>query len=185
MKAVALMSHGIDSPVAAYLMKKKGFEIIFLHMKLLLEESSVQELKSQIDEKATLEVFDYYPQLEKIKNNCKERYTCILCKRGMLRTAENLAIEKGADAIVTGENLGQVASQTIENLKTIESAIEMPVIRPLLCLDKTEIISIARQIGTYNISTKENRKCPYVPNNPATKSVQEKVQQEEKKLSQE
>lgn len=183
MKAVALMSLGIDSPVASYLMKKKGFEIVYLHMRIINGESHINELKSKIDENAKIKVVDYFPELEKIKEKIDSRYTCILCKRGMLRLAEKVAHEEGAEAIITGENLGQVASQTIENLKTIDSAIEMPVLRPLLCLDKTEIIDIARDIGTYNTSTKEKRKCPFVPNSPATKSVIKKIENEEAKVA--
>ncbi len=182
MKAVALISLGIDSPVACHLMKKKGFEIVYLHMKIVEGESHIEIIKSKLDEKAKLKVVDYYPFLEKIRKKCKDRYTCILCKRGMLRIAEEVAIKEGAQAIITGENLGQVASQTIENLKVIDSAVDMPVLRPLLCLDKTEIIHIAREIETYNISTVEKRKCPYVPKGPATRSVIERIEKEEANL---
>ena len=179
MKAISLLSSGIDSPVASKLMAKKGFEIIYLHLKLTPDADAVKNLKSKIDKNAQLIIKEFYSELEKISLSANKKYTCILCKRSMLRIAQEVAKEHGAEAIITGENLGQVASQTLENMKVIDEAVKIPVIRPLLCLDKMEIVKLAREIGTYRLSTIENKKCPFVPPSPATKSKLEKVQKEE------
>ncbi len=182
MKAIALLSTGIDSPVASHLMLKKGFEIIYLHLRLEDDANRVENLKSLIDKDSKLIIKDFFPFLEEVSKKTNKRYMCILCKRNMLRIAEKVAIEEGAVALITGESLGQVASQTLENMKTIDCAVSIPVLRPLLCFDKMEIVKIAREIGTYKLSTLESKKCSFVPSSPATKSKLANVLKEENKL---
>jgi len=108
------------------------------------------------------------PSLAALAEMREERWSCLVCKHLMLRRAEALAAEVGADAIVIGDSLGQVASQTLPNLRAISLGIELPVLRPLIGLDKTEIIEIARRIGTFDISTRAQHACPFLPANPVT-----------------
>lgn len=184
MKAISLISTGIDSPVASHLIKKQGFEIVYLHMKTAEGKSeNLKALIDIIDPNAKLITEDYRPYLNKVRQKATSRFGCVLCKRGMFKRAEEIAKEIGADAIISGDNLGQVASQTIENMKVISSDISLPILRPLLCLDKQEIIDIARELGTYKISAKDTGKCPFLPDSPATKSKLEVIRREEEKLN--
>jgi thiamine biosynthesis protein ThiI len=98
----------------------------------------------------------------------------------MYRIAEKIAEKENAKFIVTGENLGQVASQTLDNLAVLEEAVDIPVLRPLLCLDKEEIVNIAKEIRTYSLA--KNIKCPFVPGRPATKAALKKTREEELKI---
>jgi len=107
----------------------------------------------------------------------------VLCKRLMYRTAETMAKKYGYEFLITGENIGQVASQTIENLAVIENAVKIPVLRPLLCNDKLETIKTAKEIGTFDISTIAGDCCRLVPRNPATKATQAEIEGEEIKLT--
>ncbi|HUK92977.1 MAG TPA: tRNA 4-thiouridine(8) synthase ThiI, partial [Methanomicrobiales archaeon] len=111
-----------------------------------------------------------------------EKYTCLLCKRRMYRVAGAVAREAGAKGLVTGESLGQVASQTLDNLFVLNDAAELPVFRPLIGLDKEEIIRIARDIGTFPTSTVPIRGCQAVPKKPSTRAVLEKVREIEANL---
>ena len=104
-----------------------------------------------------------------------EKYTCVLCKRQMYRVAEEVAREEGAKGIVTGESLGQVASQTTDNLFVIDQACSIPVYRPLIGMDKVEIEEIARKIGTYEASILPVKSCQAVPKKPITKAKLEDV----------
>lgn len=184
MKAISLISTGIDSPVASHLIKKQGFEIIYLHMKTAEgKEDNLKELLKKIDPDAKLIIEDYRPYLNKVKEKGTSRFGCVLCKRGMFKRAEEIAKEIKADAIISGDNLGQVASQTIENMKVISSDISLPILRPLLCMDKQEIIDVARKLDTYKISSLDTGKCPFLPGNPATKSKIEVIRREEARLA--
>ena len=119
---------------------------------------------------------------EKLKSIKKDNFTCIFCKRKMLKIAEKYAKYLDCDAIVTGDNLGQVASQTLKNLRVIGEDIKYPILRPLIGLDKNDIVKIAKEIGTYEISTEKEIRCPYLPKHPKTiakpediKKIKEKV----------
>lgn len=189
-RVLALISTGIDSPVASWLMMKRGCSIIVLHAQVnpgkpdtctrkLLDV--VEALKSwHIGLDVPVYVYRHGEALTEISRHASN-YTCILCKRLMLRIAERLSREKGAKAIVTGENLGQVASQTLDNLNAIDNAIEIPVLRPLIGFDKDEIVSLARRIGTYEISIRSDPECSpetvcwAKPPKPATKADLEEV----------
>ena len=100
----------------------------------------------------------------------------------MLRYAEKIAQKEQADAIIMGDSLGQVASQTLQNIQTIEQVIDLPVLRPLIGMDKQEIINIAKEIGTYNISIQKKDPCSAVPKKPATMAKSEKITDEENKI---
>ena len=187
-KVVALVSSGIDSPVACWLMLKRGCEIVALHAKmsdesLEIAKRMVKKLqKWSYGRKIRLFVYDHAEALRKIKDVAKS-YTCVLCKRLMYRMAEKLAMMVGAKAIVTGENLGQVASQTLENLSVIDSSIELPVLRPLVGMNKQEIVNLAKEIGTFDVSILQPKKCWALPRKVTTNAKKSYVERLEGKLS--
>ncbi|MBT3407969.1 hypothetical protein HN415_04790 [Candidatus Woesearchaeota archaeon] len=186
MKGVVLLSDGIDSPVAAMLMKKQGLELIFLNFKNDNNPRTIEKVKkiaNHIDKNALLITKDHIKTQEKIKNSCNVRYQCVLCKRAMYKGAEEVAIEHGAKFIVTGENLGQVASQTLDNMYVLDSSVNLTVLRPLLGFDKNEIVKRGKELGTYELSLIKAPSCPYVPDSPLTKSRLHKVLIEEKKMN--
>ena len=189
MKAVALLSGGIDSPVALYIMAKK-MECIALHMdnepfgggETGKVEEMVKRISLILDKKIDLYTVPFGRTIQKaIYENCDERYRCVMCKRMMYRVAEAAGREMGADIIVTGENLGQVASQTLQNLVVLDESVGMAVVRPLVGLDKEDIIDIAKRIGTYDISIKKAFPCGLVPSKPSTSAVLERIHEEEMK----
>ncbi len=184
MKGVLLLSDGIDSPVAGHVMIKQGMGLVFLNFSQgdSMADGKVRKIAGLLDRDAKLVSMDHLQMQERIRSRCRERYQCVICKRDMYRTAERLAKEEGAEFIVTGENLGQVASQTPENLRVLDSAVKMKVLRPLLGLDKNDIIGIARRIGTFEISSEKSRGCMYVPRSPVTKARLDKVLSEEERL---
>ena len=116
------------------------------------------------------------------RKNCDIKFTCIFCKRMLLRYAEKIAEKEGADAIVMGDSLGQVASQTLQNILVIDNAVNIPVFRPLIGLDKEDVVRIAREIGTYDLSILPSDGCNAVPNKPATSAKLDKIIKEEKKI---
>ena len=121
---------------------------------------------------------------EEIVEKNSEKYRLLLYRRIMLRIANRIAINERAKAIITGEALGQVASQTVENLGAVDSVSELPVFRPLIGLDKQEIINTAKKINTYSISIRPHEDCCtlFLPQKPATKSTPEKLDFEENKI---
>jgi len=172
-KAVVLISDGIDSPVAAYMMHNLGMELVFLHMvndKSDVPLEKVKKIIRLIDAKSKLFKEDHMKTQRRIAKTADKRYQCVLCKRAMLRVAEKVAIKTGADYIVVGDNLGQVASQTLDNLSILDQAVKIPVLRPLLGFDKNEIVQMARKMGTYDISLLDAPSCRFVPKNPTTKA---------------
>ncbi len=179
MKAVALISTGIDSPVAAYIMKKKGLEIIGLNLSSG-DETAVKHICKKIGIKKLYTAF-HTPILKEIKEKTDQDLICVLCKRMMYRIAEKIAKKEKASFIITGENLGQVASQTLDNLAVLSQATSLEILRPLLCFDKNEIIAIAKKIKTYELA--QNIRCPFVPKHPATKASLERVQKQESKIN--
>ncbi len=172
-KVVCLLSTGIDSPVAAWMMMHRGCEAVALH---LGTEDDVKNTLEALEEYAAhrirLYAIPYDEVLAKIAHGA-DRLTCVICKRTMLKIAAKVAAAENAHGIVTGENLGQVASQTLENLQTLSEAYS-PIYRPLIGMDKEEIIGRARTIGTYE-HAKKAAKCPYVPKTPVTRSDLEKI----------
>jgi len=182
MKAVALLSGGIDSPVAAKLAHDKGIELIFLHAVISDKKAKIEKLAKAISKAAKIVYYEHSGFLRLAKEKCNNRYLCILCKRNMYKEAEKLAIKEGAEFIITGESIGQVASQTLKNIKALSYGIKLPIMRPLIGLSKQEIINLAKKFGTYELSIKENYRCSFVPNQPVIKCTAEEILREEEKL---
>ena len=182
MRGVLLISDGIDSPVAGHMMLKQGMELIFLNFMNDRSNKKVKRLTQKLDKNAPLVTVDHRKFQELVRSRCNTRYQCVLCKRRMYRVAEGVAEEHNADYLVTGENLGQVASQTLDNMYVLDKAVKMPVLRPLLGFDKNETMKIAREIGTYDISILKSSPCRYVPRNPITMASLNKTQEEEEKI---
>jgi len=174
-KVVALISGGIDSPVAAWLMMKRGAQIIPVHFRKTEEEEEcfrriVSVLrKFSYGAEAEPIVVEHGPILAKYQEYGAREWICLLCKRRMLVMANRIAKEVGANAIVTGDSLGQVASQTLHNLEIESRCLEKPILRPLIGMDKEEIVKIAKEIGTYEISISHGIRCPFVPKRPKTR----------------
>lgn len=190
-KLVCLMSGGIDSPVAAYLMLKRGADVVLLHMdnRPFADDSSIMKVKllaKKISEatgrKLKLYVAPHGESQSQIVANADRKLTCLLCRRMMYRTACAVAEKEGAEGIVTGESLGQVASQTLDNLAAERSAARLPVLRPLLGFDKEETIIIARKIGTYELSILPGECCNLAPIRPETHAKEDVVIRAEEKL---
>jgi len=188
-KAVVLLSDGIDSPVACHMALDWGYEVIAVTFDNYPFTSPVnldlaKRLLMRIAETHDV-IIKYYVvkngrNLKNIIESLSERslsYTCVLCKRSMIKLANEVADMEGADFIVTGENLGQVASQTLENMIVISKASKRHIIRPLLCMDKLEIEKIAKEIGTYSISTEKKPGCGAVPRHPQTRADRLKVEE--------
>jgi len=192
MKLVSLVSSGIDSPVATFLMSKKADEIIVLHADIQ-PFSDKKELNNFLKLSKHLKkicncslkviVVSHGKSLEDFKQNCNNKFTCVFCKRMMLRYAEKIAEKNNCDAIVMGDSLGQVASQTLQNIKTIEDAVKIPIFRPLIGFDKEDVVKIAKEIGTYALSIIPSSGCSAVPNKPSTMAKIEKILEEEDKIN--
>ena len=184
-KVIVLLSSGIDSPVAAYLMMKRGCEVVALHcnndpfsgpkvtenFNLLVDQLNIYAKGVPIKKR----VIDYGEYLTAAKTKAPERMTCVLCKSGMYKIAEKLAIKLGADAIVDGSSVGQVASQTLSNILATRYGVNMPILSPLIGLDKEEITEIAKKIGTFEISKIDDGGCSAVPRYPETHADMERV----------
>lgn len=178
---VALFSGGIDSPVAAYMMMRRGCRIVPLYVGLepYLDEDALAKARAVLDAlraydpdlELVVRTDDYLSRAKALMRRSEERLTCVVCKRRMYRLAAALADEVGALGIVTGESLGQVASQTLDNLAVLDGAVEIPVYRPLIGLDKEEIVGVARRIGTFAPSIAPGRGCRAVPDVAATKAA--------------
>jgi thiamine biosynthesis protein ThiI len=179
-RVVSLLSSGIDSQVASWLMMKRGCSVIPVHFSTSRAQTEqVEALVQTLNRHAYgwqlkpiilshHEVLE--PTLERLRAHRGERWTCLFCKRVMLSKAAEIADEMGANALVTGDSLGQVASQTLSNMEVISYGIQKPILRPLIGLDKTEIMALARRIGTYEPSTTDAHTCPFLPDRPLTQS---------------
>ena len=180
-KATCLLSGGIDSPVAAYSMMKRGMRLDFVHFHSVprtdpasLEKTEdLVRILTRYQGPARLAMIPLLPIQEEIAARCPAELRVLLYRRFMLRLAEEAAIRFRSDALITGESLGQVASQTIQNLRAVESVATLPVLRPLIGLDKPEIIDIARRVGSYETSILPHFDCCsfLLPDRPATKST--------------
>ncbi|MFH1663763.1 MAG: 7-cyano-7-deazaguanine synthase [archaeon] len=183
MKALLLLSGGIDSPVAGFLAKQKA-EVFCLHFSSVkITGTAAKEKSKKIAEKLGAEFFciDFSDALQEIVKKTDRKLYFVLMKRLMLKTAERICEKKGFDLIVTGENLGQVSSQTLQNLVSISFGVKKPVARPLLCFDKQEIIDLSKKLGFYELSSGPETCDVLGPKHPATKSFQAMVSAEEKK----
>ncbi len=191
MKAISLLSGGIDSPVAAHLLLERGLDITVIHFdnRPFADDEQFKKtmsLISRLEELHKKGIKSYIVPYEEIhlafQKYCKRKLHCVLCKRMMLRLAEKIAKMEHADALVTGESLGQVASQTLRNIRVESQSVDLPILRPLIGLDKLEIENMAKEIGTYELSILPGMCCTMVPKRPSTHSQLGIVLQEEMKL---
>jgi thiamine biosynthesis protein ThiI len=191
MKFVSLISSGIDSPVATYLLSKKADEMILVHgdIRPFTDDKEIENflklakhLKPILKNKIKVYITPHGTSLSEFKQHCNSRFTCVFCKRMLLRYAEKIADKEGADAIVMGDSLGQVASQTLQNIKTIDPVVNIPIFRPLIGFDKEDVVKIAKEIGTYELSILPSDGCNAVPKKPATMAKLEKIIEEENKI---
>lgn len=186
MKAIALLSGGFDSPVAIYLMKKQNLDISAIHFSLEPLTDNKAEVKSKkLARKLKLKklyVVNHTKQQSKIAEVCSHKYYHIITRRLMLKTAEKLARKLNYKYLIDGCSIGQVSSQTLSNLAVISKSVNLPILRPLLCYDKQEIIDLAKEIKTYEVS-KGPETCNIIgPKNPATKSSLNIIEKEELKI---
>lgn len=191
-KVVALLSGGIDSPVAAYRIMKRGSRVVFVHFHSYPQtskasEEKVKELAKILNDyqfESKLYLVPFLDAQKEIMTKTLASYRVILYRRFMLRIAEEIARRENALALATGESVGQVASQTIENINTVNNVVELPVLRPLISYDKEEIIKEAQNIGTFEISIQPHDDCCtlFIPRNPIIKGKIEAAEKEEEKL---
>lgn len=194
-KAGVLLSGGIDSPVAAYLMAKRGMKVDGIHFHAypytsLNAKKKVIDLAEKISKYTqgmTLYIVSVTEIQENIIKNCRADYLTVLLRRYMLRLSEEIAKKYGLQALITGESLGQVASQTVESIACTNAAVDLPIFRPLIGTDKNDTVTIAKHIDTYDISIQPFEDCCtlFVPRHPAIKPSREKVIAEESKLDSE
>lgn len=191
-KGLLLLSGGIDSPVAAFMMAKRGVDVHAVHYHSYpftseRAEEKVKDLASILTRytgKIKFFSINIFPIQEAISKNCSEREMTILSRRFMMRIAEKLARHNKYQVLITGESLGQVASQTMEGMAAIEAAVDIPILRPLIAMDKVDIIDIAKDIETYETSI-----IPFVdsctvflPKHPVTKPRLKDIEKSEEPL---
>jgi tRNA uracil 4-sulfurtransferase len=176
-KVLALVSGGIDSPVAAFLMMKRGCSVTILNFnnypytskssdKILKIHQKLKEYSA--GSKLNLYQVNYGEYLQKCKEHAPKRMTCVLCKSGMYQIAEKIAKKEKALAIIDGSSLGQVASQTLPNILATRHSTSMPILSPLIGFDKVEIVNIGKKIGTFDISIIPEKGCSAAPTHPET-----------------
>lgn len=191
-KGLSLLSGGIDSPVATWMMAKRGMMIEAVHFHSYPYTS--QRAQEKVEDLAALvatycgrfkmHVINLLPIQEQIVQNCPEEETTILVRRFMMRIAQKIAEQTGCGMLITGENLGQVASQTAESLIVTDSSVTMPVMRPLIAMDKVDIMDKAMEIGTYETSIQPYEDCctVFLPKHPVTKPKLERILESESRL---
>ncbi len=186
-----LMSGGIDSPVALYYMLRQGHEMVAVHMdnRPFTDDSPLEKvvdhlraLETTFSCKVPLYVLPHGPTQITLMRNTDRHVGCVMCRRFMWRSAEKIAEREVASFLVTGEALGQVASQTLSNMRSATASVQLPIIRPLIGFDKQEIETVAKAIGTYAISTRPGLCCQAVPDKPATRTNLVQILQEEDRL---
>ena len=190
--ALSLLSGGIDSPVSSYMMAKRGVVLEMLHFAAPpytsdLARQKVLQLAQELTPwcgRMSVHIVPLTEIQEQIRKQCPEEYFTLITRRFMMRIADKLAKEFDCRALITGENLGQVASQTMEALRVSEDVTDLPVLRPLIGMDKEEIVRIARHIGTFDTSILPYEDCCTVfpPRHPKTKPHVEEVREIESVL---
>ena len=190
--AVTLLSGGIDSPVSSYMICRRGIHLIPVHFFSFPYTS--QQAKEKVIELAqlltvycgrmTMEIVPFTHIQEEIRDKCPEEYFTLIMRRFMMRIAERIAKDNNAKAIVTGENLGQVASQTMEAMASTQAVIDLPVLQPLIGMDKEEIVRMARKIGTFETSILPYEDCctVFTPKHPRTRPKLKDVENAESAL---
>ena len=191
-KGLTLLSGGIDSPVATWMMAKRGMLIEAVHFHSYPYTS--QRAQEKVEDLARIvasycgrfkmHVINLLPIQEQIVMNCPEEETTILVRRFMMRIAERIAKDTGCMMLITGENLGQVASQTAEALVVTDASVSLPVMRPLIAMDKVDIMDKAQEIGTFETSIQPYEDCctVFLPRHPTTKPKLERILESESKL---
>ena len=194
-RAMCLLSGGIDSPVAAYMIAKRGVEIECVHFfsypyTSQLAKDKVIELARLVTKysgRMTVNIVSFTEIQEAIRDNCPEEYFTLIMRRFMMEISMRLARQDGCGALITGENLGQVASQTMEAMTVTGAVVDMPVFMPLIGMDKEEIVTIARKIGTMETSILPYEDCctVFTPRHPKTKPSLGQLLHVERKLERE
>jgi tRNA uracil 4-sulfurtransferase len=186
-----LMSGGIDSPVALYYMLRQGHGMVAVHMdnRPFTDDSPLEKvldhlrvLETAFGMKVPLYVLPHGPTQITLMRNTDRHVGCVMCRRFMWRSAEKIAEREVASFLVTGEALGQVASQTLSNMRSATASVQLPIVRPLIGFDKQEIETVAKAIGTYGISTRPGLCCQAVPDKPATRTNLVQILQEEDRI---
>jgi thiamine biosynthesis protein ThiI len=191
-KGLVLFSGGIDSPVAAWMMAKRGMqiEVIHFHSYPYTSERALEKVKDLVRIVSSyagtikMHIINLLPIQEEIVKNCPEEETTIHVRCFMMRIAEKIARKNGCQMLITGENLGQVASQTAEALVVTDGCVSMPVMRPLIAMDKVEIMDRAQKIGTYETSIEPYEDCctVFLPKHPSTKPRFDRIMESESSL---
>ena len=182
-RAVALISGGFDSLVAAWMLLRRGVMLDYVFLNLAGDphrDAVLEALKALVDRwsfgyRPRLHLVDFAPAVEEIRARCPQSLWQVVLKRQMLRAAERVAREVRASAIVTGDAVGQVSSQTLPNLVVISEATELPILRPLVAANKEEILDRAREIGTYDLSARVPEACAIAPRQPQTHAKSRRV----------
>jgi len=185
-KALMLLSGGLDSPVAAYLANKRGIECEYVHFESS-PYTSVQSMQKVLDlvriltrfqPEIKLHIVSFTAVQDAIIQQVPESYRITVMRRMMMRISEQIAIQNKCKALITGDCIGQVASQTLESIAVISEAVSLPILRPLVTYDKLEIISLAQKIKTYDISIRPYEDCCtiFIPADPVTKPILAKTQ---------
>ena len=191
-RAAVLLSGGIDSPVAGYMIAKRGVELECIHFfsypytseRAKEKVLELAKLMTRYCGRMTVDVVGFTEIQEAIRDHCHEEYFTIIMRRFMMRISEAIARDHGAKCLVTGENLGQVASQTMDAMAVTGAVVHMPIFHPLIGMDKEEIVTIARKIGTLDTSILPYEDCctVFTPKHPKTKPSLGPVEAEEAKL---
>ncbi len=194
-RGLLLLSGGIDSPVAGYMLAKRGVEIDAIHFESFPYTSERAKEKvialarklTEYTDKVRIHFISLTEIQEAIRDKCEEDYFTLILRRFMMPIAERVARRYGAEALITGESIGQVASQTMSALAVTDSTVNIPVFRPLIGMDKEEIVEIARRIDTFETSILPFEDCctVFTPRHPRTKPVLEKVVRAEAPLDRE
>ncbi len=194
-RAMCLLSGGIDSPVAAYMLAKRGVEIEAVHFfsypyTSQLAKDKVLELARLVTKycgRMTVNVVSFTQIQEAIRDNCPEEYFTLIMRRFMMEISQRIAKDDGCGALITGENLGQVASQTMQAMTVTGAVVDIPVFMPLVGMHKEEIITIARKIGTLETSILPYEDCctVFTPKHPKTKPTLGQVKHAERNLDRE
>ena len=191
-KAMSLLSGGIDSPVATWMVAKRGMEVeaVHFHTYPFTSEKSQEKVKdlarilAKYCGKVRLHKVNILEIQKAVGLNCRDEEMTIISRRFMMRIAQRLAEKRNCDALITGESIGQVASQTIQGLTCTNASVSLPVFRPLIAMDKTEIIEIAKKIDTFETSIIPEEDCcsVFAPKKPVTKPKLERIEDSEKAL---
>ena len=194
-RAMCLLSGGIDSPVAAYMMAKRGVEIECVHFFSYpytseLAKNKVLELARLVTRycgRMTVNVVSFTQIQEAIRDNCPEEFFTLIMRRFMMEISQRIGQEHGCEALITGENLGQVASQTMQAMAVTGAVVDVPIFMPLVGMDKEEIVTIARKIGTMQTAILPYEDCctVFTPKHPKTKPTLNQLIHAEKNLDRE